>query len=716
MSEGYSHALNGDWSIVSMGNQQGSTSPPPPVEVKVKWVKLLPSFHLNRSWLPEKRFIVKWKAVGKADQTGWGEGFHVELLRVTEPSSEREEAVDHAPEQDRQSPLSIAIRAAERGATYRARVRPVGADEGRAKVSKPVKLGNPSWTSPLAKALVVVLTVAVLGFWAFVVRHSTSWPIPGLSMTRLLHPAAVLMALLFTVVWIELLYFSGQLGRALIVGQDGRVSTSKTTALLWTAAVGFVMAYFIGLQVIHATGCLIGGSAVPGACDLPTLLGKNGLSEQYLLLLGAPFGALIAAKAITSAKVDSGNAQRTTSGEARATQAVTNDAGEVDLVDSQYLLFNAITFGYFLIQFAQAPKSGLPELPLTLVALTGAGAATYVGNKLAVNNRLAITGLVPTAPVAGEMLQIRGRNFLPSGATWVVSVQIGGRPVVPITVTDTLISVVVPAEVPTDADVAVTVTTQAEQSESVTLRAAKTYPVTALSTTAKAGERVRLVGPPGVLTRSASALVAGMQTVVTVLEGSTTTADVALPTSTPAGSQTVSILEVGGRSLATVTINVAKAHLAVDPPVAHPGDAVRILLAGEPPANLVLTATIGGLAAAVTQANSRATVTVPRTAPEGAATIDLAVDGSSFAEASLSIVAAPVVASVSHTQAGPGNTVIVEGTGLLTPSGPVAISIGGQTIRAVGSATRVRAQVPDEVPHGDVLVLAPDTPKQLWPA
>ena len=115
-------------------------------------------------------------------------------------------------------------------------------------------------------------------------------------------------------------------GRSLVVGQDNRVSTSKTTALVWTYTVAAALLSFIIAR-------WLGHPDVYDASD------KQGLNAQYAVLIGGPLGAAILAKGIVSAQVDSGATAKPAAANARSAQLVQNDNGEADLGDVQYLLF-----------------------------------------------------------------------------------------------------------------------------------------------------------------------------------------------------------------------------------------------------------------------------------------------------------------------------------------------------------------------------------------
>ena len=155
---------------------------------------------------------------------------------------------------------------------------------------------------------------------------------------------------------------------ALVNGRDGRWSTSKTSAILWTYAVWFA---FISI-LLHTNGKGLDNSV---------------LKQQYLVLMGLPVAAAVVAKGLVQNKVDSG----VLTGKAAAapekgllkgvSQLVTNDAGAPDLLDLQYFGFNLILLAYFFTRFLGHQKFGLPQLPDSLVALSGVTAAGYLGKK-----------------------------------------------------------------------------------------------------------------------------------------------------------------------------------------------------------------------------------------------------------------------------------------------------------------------------------------------
>ncbi len=199
---------------------------------------------------------------------------------------------------------------------------------------------------------------------------------------------------------------------ALLNGRDGRWSTSKASAVLWTYAVWFA---FITI-LLHTNGKGLEHAV---------------LKQQYLLLLGLPVAAAVVAKGITQSKVESGKiASKQPDGAetnplAGIGQLVTDDSGQPDLLDFQYFGFNLILLGYFFTRFLGEQALGLPELPDTLVALSGVSATGYLGKKgLQQETNPVITAIDPPAAGPGELITVRGAKLATKDETD-VSVQIG---------------------------------------------------------------------------------------------------------------------------------------------------------------------------------------------------------------------------------------------------------------------------------------------------
>lgn len=239
------------------------------------------------------------------------------------------------------------------------------------------------------------------------VRGSHVWVASGASIVVLL------------VATFALFGFSTQVLRGLMLGADGRASTSKFQATVWTYAILFAL---VALLVGH----LLYADFDPGWEKFL----EDGLNSDYLWLLGIPAVGLVGAKAITQTKVqanpeakppkaggDNGLLART-----RELASNDNDANpQPALGDLQYLVFNAVAAAYFLSAFLGHIERGLPSLPDTLIALTGVSAASYLSAK-AVRSAAppAIVSVRPMRVVLGAAattLEVSGSGLLGATAT-----------------------------------------------------------------------------------------------------------------------------------------------------------------------------------------------------------------------------------------------------------------------------------------------------------
>lgn len=212
-------------------------------------------------------------------------------------------------------------------------------------------------TRILGGLILIAIPAVAISLWTIIEKPRTGlfWSV--------LFGAAVMTTALFTLL---VLGRENGLLRPLI-GKDNRVSTSYTQFGIWTVAVGFAIAFLLGRVLWDDQ-------------NLDTVLDSDRLDE-YLLLIGGPFAAAVLAKLTVAWKTEAGTLQKTIAPDASASQIISNDEGQGDLVDSQYLIFNFIALAYFLVRLAN--DGTLPEIPTVLLGLTSASAATYVANKVA---------------------------------------------------------------------------------------------------------------------------------------------------------------------------------------------------------------------------------------------------------------------------------------------------------------------------------------------
>jgi hypothetical protein len=237
-----------------------------------------------------------------------------------------------------------------------------------------------------------------------------------------------------------------------ILGQDNRTSTSKTFIFMWTLLVGWALTcLLIAGELINIRTCaaIREISTAFAACtqqhDRIGLMQtgwrqflETGLADGYLVLLGVPVAAAVAAKGITQAKDQSGAAPKTIAPHdrkqnlaIRAAQVFSADDQTTDIGDFQYMLFNLVAAAYFVAGFMHASGNGLPDMPGTLLGLTSVSAALYVAKKAAAKSKPTITGIFPSILLPGEQITVTGTGLTAAPnvpfATDSLKVQINGR-------------------------------------------------------------------------------------------------------------------------------------------------------------------------------------------------------------------------------------------------------------------------------------------------
>jgi hypothetical protein len=236
--------------------------------------------------------------------------------------------------------------------------------------------------------------------------------------------------------------------KALFVGTDGRASTSKFEAGLWSLAVLYVfLVLLLAGRTLHApSDC---GGKHPQKCtpaDVSSIKGafdhemQKGLQPEYFALLGIPLGAAVAAKALTTNKVANQDLVKSApdanagGAAAAAAELVGNDANQADTLDFQYVLFNLFLLIYFAVQFFTHIPEGLPDLPATLLALAGVSGLAYTTKKAletGVTPQISATDPERILLHVDSGFDILGSGFLSAGGSRTKEnrVNLDGRPV-----------------------------------------------------------------------------------------------------------------------------------------------------------------------------------------------------------------------------------------------------------------------------------------------
>ena len=217
-----------------------------------------------------------------------------------------------------------------------------------------------------------------------------------------------------------------------VIGADGRVSTSKAVVWLWT--------------VIFATALLL-MSAMTWFSDLSVdaVFGQDW--DPYLLLLGGPFASAVAAKGITAGRVGTETGTKTPNGSLRPRPAKplplrrqTRPNSQMcsrltrerrSLPDTQYIVFSCVAILYFvgamissLNDYALGARSlTLPEIPNALLGLTSLAALTYVGAKVVAKEGVGIIDMTPNPVGRSQPLTIVLANIPENVSKFPASVQ-----------------------------------------------------------------------------------------------------------------------------------------------------------------------------------------------------------------------------------------------------------------------------------------------------
>jgi hypothetical protein len=213
----------------------------------------------------------------------------------------------------------------------------------------------------------------------------------------------------------------------IIVGEDGRLSSSKFQFFLWTSVVifSYVVLFVAGVHNTRhrtASSCpAITKDELTTRYAFPATLSWCPIGDipgNVLLAMGFSLITLATAKGVTSAYVNSGRiAKPPNPGKPSLADLVTQDgSGIPDLSKVQMLVWTLIasaTYLYGVVSavptFAGAP---FPDISGTLMVLMGLGQGAYLGTKLATSQTAKISNLNPARGVSsGGIVKINGVGF-----------------------------------------------------------------------------------------------------------------------------------------------------------------------------------------------------------------------------------------------------------------------------------------------------------------
>ncbi len=247
---------------------------------------------------------------------------------------------------------------------------------------------------------------------------------------RGLHPygwGVVALISLWTAIWLLMDVLNPF---RLVIGEDGRPSTSKLKPFLWTAVVVFSYA------VLYAAKLKRG--YIEAISEIP---------PNLLIAIGFDAATLVAAKGITESQVENGQVEKPSPVNSSTTRSSTSsntsanagpgavfqdDKGFPDLVKTQTLVWTVFAIVIYLVTMdavrnkimnvplftAAGPAFptglGLPDIAPALMVLIGLGNAAYLGKKLVTTDTPVLTGVKVESKTEGREITVTGVSL---GAT-----------------------------------------------------------------------------------------------------------------------------------------------------------------------------------------------------------------------------------------------------------------------------------------------------------
>ncbi|MET8770598.1 hypothetical protein [Streptomyces sp. NPDC004658] len=273
--------------------------------------------------------------------------------------------------------------------------------------------------------------------------------------------AALLAALVVAAALTTACFFHRARGGALapVIGDDNRVSTSRTVAACWVLFVAYavlLLAARLAAASDHAER-----DALLSGLDLARGAG-------VVTVLAVVCGVAVLVRRVVGLRILAQRLQKVPAHRPRAADLLTDDSGRGAFTDIQYVAISAVALLFAAVRLARRPDQ-LPDLPWGLGVIVLISAATYLAGKYAEGGRPVILSVVRArepgdldGPIrTGDDIEIRGSGFVPPGAQSAdrlsrMVVRIGAVdvhvPLVPVmggfrNPTDNALTVPVPAEV-----------------------------------------------------------------------------------------------------------------------------------------------------------------------------------------------------------------------------------------------------------------------------
>ncbi|MGW4230920.1 hypothetical protein ACWEF9_16780 [Streptomyces sp. NPDC004980] len=199
-----------------------------------------------------------------------------------------------------------------------------------------------------------------------------------------------------------------------LIGEDNRLSTSRTVAAAWVLLAVFAV-LVLALQLAGASDHADRDELIEGL-DLVR-------SAGVLTVLALVCAVAVLVRRVVTVRVLGQRLQKLRADRPRAADLLTDDSGRGSFTDVQYVLVSAVAVLFAAVRLARRPEQ-LPDLPWGLALLVAVSAATYFSGKYAEGGRPVILSVVRAreagdldAPIrTGDDIEIRGAGFVPPGA------------------------------------------------------------------------------------------------------------------------------------------------------------------------------------------------------------------------------------------------------------------------------------------------------------
>ncbi|MFJ9345736.1 hypothetical protein [Streptomyces sp. NPDC101237] len=199
-----------------------------------------------------------------------------------------------------------------------------------------------------------------------------------------------------------------------VIGEDNRMSTSRTVAASWVLFVAYAVLVLAGRLAVASSPA--DRDALIAGLDLARGAG-------VVTVLAVVCGIAVLVRRVVGLRILGQRLQKVPAHRPRAADLLTDDSGRGTFADIQYVVIGAVALVFAAVRLARRPDQ-LPDLPWGLATVVLISAATYLAGKYAEGGRPVILSVVRAreagaldAPIrTGDDIEIRGTGFVPPGA------------------------------------------------------------------------------------------------------------------------------------------------------------------------------------------------------------------------------------------------------------------------------------------------------------